>query len=318
MENDFNIFAKLFARVDAEILDFTSDYSERVIYEITPVLATCVPLMLIVLAYLIITQKIDYPLREFMRHGTVVMLGILLITTVGNYQRYIGEVVLETPDALAAALSSDYKGIKTAGSFIDEQAQKSLRVTAEAWQHAGIMGDGLTMALFAVLSLLATAVIFGIGGGFIVLAKVALAVLVALGPLFIAFGIFPPTRPYFKAWVNQIMTYGFLILLMSAIFSLIIKIYASYTGSIQLSKTADMPASLAGCVMFSLAAVIILLQVPNIAAALGGGAGLSASRQLGQMGNASSYAGSKAAQGSRAVTVAAQQIARAVQRAFKK
>jgi type IV secretion system protein VirB6 len=109
----------------------------------------------------------------------------------------------------------------------------------------------------------------------IALSKIALAVLLALGPLFIVFRLFEGTRRLFDAWLMQLANYGFITVLTVLVGALLLTLIQSYA-----TQTAARGAALAtvDALDMLLAAVIVLLvlrQIMPIAASLAGGGSLS-------------------------------------------
>ena len=106
------------------------------------------------------------------------------------------------------------------------------------------------------------------------LSKIALAVLLALGPLFICLRLFDGSRRFFDAWLMQLANYGFITVLTVLVGTLMLQLLQNYAtqtaarGTVQTVDSLDM----------LLAAVIVLLvlrQIMPIAASLAGGGSLS-------------------------------------------
>src|SRR5690606_23995475 len=76
------------------------------------------------------------------------------------------------------------------------------------------------------------AIAAGIGFGVVLVAKVALALLVALGPIFIACALFEATRRYFFGWLSQAVNYLVLFALIITVFQLILSLVGDQWGSI--------------------------------------------------------------------------------------
>jgi type IV secretion system protein VirB6 len=109
----------------------------------------------------------------------------------------------------------------------------------------------------------------------IALSKIALAVLLAMGPLFIGFRLFEGTRRLFDAWLAQLANYGFITVLTVLVGALLLNLIQNYA-----TQTAARGAALAtvDALDMLLASVIVLLvlrQIMPIAASLAGGSSLS-------------------------------------------
>ncbi|MGA7811689.1 type IV secretion system protein, partial [Caballeronia sp.] len=130
-----------------------------------------------------------------------------------------------------------------------------------------------TIAAIAIIGLL---VILGspfmaIAAAYILLAKFALGLLLALGPLFISLALFPPTRRFFENWAGQCMNYVFLVSLFAAAGAIEC---AFATTMIPNATTPSWQQIIELCLM-GIAFVIISWNLPGLASQLGGGVGIS-------------------------------------------
>ena len=117
-----------------------------------------------------------------------------------------------------------------------------------------------------VVTVLATALGFGV----VMIAKVALALLVALGPIFIACALFDATRRYFFGWLSQAVNYLTLFALIITVFELVLALVQQQWPSIDGQTNAEVAGMLfsALCIL----GAIFFLQTPAIAAGIAGGA----------------------------------------------
>lgn len=102
------------------------------------------------------------------------------------------------------------------------------------------------------------------------IAKVALALLVALGPIFIACLVFDASRQFFYGWLKQGVNYLLLFALIIVVFEMILALVDGQWGSINSQADPEM-----GGILFTALCIlggIFFLQTPNIAAGIAGGA----------------------------------------------
>jgi type IV secretion system protein VirB6 len=183
-------------------------------------------------------------------------------------------MIQTVPDTLATSLLGQHEKTSSA-ELIDTAANEGFSEAGDAFNKAGIFSkQGLVYGIFGILLLLSTIAITTIGGIFIILAKVVLCVLAALGPLFIFALLFDSTAKLFESWVSQLLSYGLLIILMSSVFGFLLHLYSGYISKIHFDGVINIAATIGGCVILSFATVIILLQLPAIASALSQGVAL--------------------------------------------
>src|SRR5690606_28131096 len=66
---------------------------------------------------------------------------------------------------------------------------------------------------------------------YLLVAKILINVVLLIGPAFIMFAFFPPTREYFMKWVGQLLNYIFLVVIFTAVFTLLHNIISSIDPS---------------------------------------------------------------------------------------
>jgi len=106
-------------------------------------------------------------------------------------------------------------------------------------------------------------------GGYFILAKTALALVLAIGPLFVGLRAFEPTAHLFSNWLNKVLNYIILMALMTASVALLTSIYGTYLSHLMtISDETNPLADTLDLAVLSGALLILALQMPRIAAAL--------------------------------------------------
>lgn len=296
------IFSHLFSEIDQITINFTTGMIQKVITLLMPVVITGLTLSFIFYGLLIIRGLVEIPITEFLSKCFRIGLITSFIFVGGFYQSHIVGLIQQLPDEVATSLLKDKSQEEKTTAILDQAASKGLKRAGEAFEMAGIFsGKGLTYAFLALLILLTTAILAAIGGAYLLLAKIALSLLAALGPFFIASLLFPATKHFFEKWLTQIINYTLLVILFASIFTLMMTIFGDYIEDIDLKNEINVGYSLGGAVILSVAMIVILQQLPALAAALAGGIALSYASELKSIGRgaASTYRGVKA--GSQAI-----------------
>ena len=108
----------------------------------------------------------------------------------------------------------------------------------------------------------------------IALSSIALAVLLALGPLFIASLFFDATRRFFSAWIAQLANYGLITILTVMIAALLLQVVESYAAQTAARGAAIVTVDALNMVLIAVLVFLIMRQVMPIAAGLAGGLAL--------------------------------------------
>jgi type IV secretion system protein VirB6 len=271
----FSLFAPLFQKVDTATQSFVSDISANAIATVTPFVTLGLTLGFIAYAILIIRGAVDMPILDFLARSLRIGIIVSVALAGGLYQSKIASAIIELPNALAVAMITDPAEGAGAASIIDVAAGKGFDAASRAFKQSSFFSaDGLLYGIFGIMIILATAVIVAIGGAFILLAKLALALLAGLGPLFIIGLLWQSTSRFFEMWIGQVLNYILLVVLFSAVFGLMMSIYGGYVEGVKFESGVNVAYSLGGAFILSAAMVLILMQLPGIAGALAGGVGI--------------------------------------------
>jgi type IV secretion system protein VirB6 len=109
----------------------------------------------------------------------------------------------------------------------------------------------------------------------IALSSIALAVLLALGPLFIALLFFDATKRFFAAWIAQLANYAFITVLTVMVAALLLQVVQSYATQTAARGTAILTVDALHMVLIAVLVFLVLRQVMPIASGLAGGIALN-------------------------------------------
>jgi type IV secretion system protein VirB6 len=107
----------------------------------------------------------------------------------------------------------------------------------------------------------------------LVLSKIALAIILGIGPIFVLLIMFEPTKRFFDVWIGQALSYVFLVILTAASIKLMLAILQKYLVAFSDSGVLADPAISQAfpAIILSLISFLVMMQLPSIASALGGG-----------------------------------------------
>lgn len=271
----FEMFTELFGVIETATETYVTDTSTKVITTITPLVSFGITISFIVYALLVMRGTIEMPVSEFLSRCLRISIIISIALTTGLYQKDITKIIIDTPSELLNALiGSPFDG-KTLSGLLDKAAQNGFSYANQNFEEAVYFNsDGFLFALFGILMLLATCFFVAIGGAFILLAKVILALLAGLGPFFIAALLWQSTRRFFEQWIVQILSYTILIVLLATFFNLMIRIFTLYTENMKIDYMQNMSYTLGGAIILSIIFIILLFKLSSIAHSLAKGMAL--------------------------------------------
>ena len=265
MADQFQIFQPAYLFVDGRLQSFLGDRAEAVMAEVAGPLRAALVLYVLLYGFAILRGAISEPVVDFAVRSVKLALIYFLATT-SAYSSYVTDPLFHgLPQSLAQAIGGS--ATPDVGSAFDQffarAAYLAERIAAEATPLD--LGPWLLAAVVYVIGALAAALGFGV----VMIAKVALALLVALGPIFVACALFQASRRYFFGWLSQAVNYLVLFALIFAVFQLVLALVGEQWGQIE---GQDPVVGGLAFVTLCLLAAVFFLQTPAIAAGIAGGA----------------------------------------------
>lgn len=128
---------------------------------------------------------------------------------------------------------------------LDQSLGKGFEIVGVCFQKADEAGWNFGSVLGWVIAGLVVAVgtvlVAMLGGAVIIVAKFSLAVMFALGPLFIVSLMFPATARFFDSWFSQVMNYVLTIVIMAIIMTFAMKAYDAFIAGADFGRRRQQP-----------------------------------------------------------------------------
>ena len=280
------VFERTFALIDTALDNYVVNTSGDVIAFVSPIFTSLLIIWVVIWGYMTMTGRSGELMTEglfrIIRVGFILTLGL----TVGNYAGLVTNLLSGGPEAISGIITGSPSG--SAAASLDTLFTKVFEVSAAAWKKGGIMNGDFGQYIIAIIVLLFGGAVTMIMAFLVLSAKVLTAALLAIGPITIALLLFNATQRFFESWLAMVMNQAFVLILASAIGKMLVDVC-----NIFIDNAAADPSLLATlgdaamlCIVLGLC-VLVLKQVPPIAAALGGGVALATqgaiSRTMGAM-----------------------------------
>lgn len=243
----------------------------RIAEALEPAIVTLGILYVLIWGLLQIFGRIEEPVLEGLKRIAILALIFGVALHMWLYEDVIVDTFFEAPAQLGRAIIRTYDPV----NIVDEiMAQGS--DAAELLMKKGGVFDGnfayyiAGAAVFFIVGLTAIYTMF-----LLALSRIALSVLLALGPLFIGLLFFDATRRFVESWLAQLANYAFIAILIVLVAALMLALVGAATqaatalgGGIQISDAVRV--CLAAGLTF-----LVMRQVPPMAAGLASGIALS-------------------------------------------
>jgi type IV secretion system protein VirB6 len=270
-ERAVGFFATFWSWLNGQLATYIGDNTARVAVALEPAVVTLATVYVMVWGYLQLTGRIEEPLVTGLRRLLTLALVIGGALHLWLYNSLIVDTFYRAPAQLAAAIVGTAQPVTT----LDVIWSRGGAVADFLWNNGGVLsGDfGYYVAgavVWVLVGLLCVYTMF-----LIALSSVALAVLLALGPLFLALLLFESSRRFFEAWVAQLANYALITILTVLAAALLLQIVQAYAEQTAARGNALVTVDALDMVLVAVLVFLLLRQVMPIAAALAGGIALS-------------------------------------------
>jgi type IV secretion system protein VirB6 len=243
----------------------------RIATLLTPMAIALSTLYVMVWGLLQLFGKIDEPLIAGLKRIIVLVVVLGAGLHLWLYNTVIVDSVFNAPGQLAAGVIGAYDPV----GIIDQILLQGGDAANLLIQKGGILNGNFSYYLagffvYLIVGLTAIYVMF-----LLALSRIALSVLLAVGPLFIILVLFETTKRFFEAWIAQLANYALITILTVLVAALMIGIVSS---SAQQAANQGGGITIADAVRVCLASgltFLVMRQVLPMAAGLASGLSLS-------------------------------------------
>jgi type IV secretion system protein VirB6 len=257
--------------LNGQLAAYIGNNTALVAAALEPAILTLASVYIMAWGYLQLTGVIEEPVTAALKRIVTLAVIIGIGVHLWLYNSLIVDTFYRAPAQLAAAVIGTTDPVAT----LDVIWNRGGAVADSLWNNGGVLsGDfGYYIAgavVWVLLGLLCVYTMF-----LVALSSVALAVLLALGPLFIAMLLFDTTKRFFEAWVAQLANYALISVLTVLVAALLLQIVESYAQQTAARGAAILTVDALEMVLVSVVVFLLMRQVMPIAAALAGGIALS-------------------------------------------
>jgi type IV secretion system protein VirB6 len=262
-------FATFWEWLNGQLAAYIGDNTARVASALEPAVVTLATIYVMVWGYLHLTGKIEEPLLTGVKR--ILLVGVTL--GMGLQLWLYNTVVVDTFYNAPAELAATVVGGNDPVAIIDTIWERGGTVAGHLWDRGSVSEIGFVLAgaiIWCLTGLLCVYAMFLIS-----LSRVALAVLLALGPMFITMWLFETTRRLCVAWMAQLTNYALITILTVMVAALLLKVVQSYAIQTAALGAAILTVDALNMALVAVLAFLVLRQVMPIASGLSGGVSLN-------------------------------------------
>lgn len=266
--NDF--FTK---ELGPNLFDKTAD----LITGITPLFGLGFSIYILTLLFFYYKRGLDDAAVDIFKGMTGWLLVIALAFNADNYA-WLAKEVYTLPETLSGWLSGKTINPSLFSSYLSNYEKMDAAFSdftkSLDWYN---VADRLLAAFASLINFAVGVIILIVAWFFYLLAKLDLALVLMVGPLFVGAMLFPSTRQYGMNWIGQILNYSIIIGLYTVLFLILLAFFESILDGMvkEAMKTTSIKVIWDSTVMTVSLGILMLLavlKIPSIAAALTGGA----------------------------------------------
>lgn len=275
------VFQTLFGYSDGVVTKYITDVAAATAGTIQSVAHTLLILYMVLWGWSMMRGLIQEPVQDGLLRVLKITTIFYLATSSALYAQYVSDLLYNWP----AQFASQLQGLPAATptQMLDQMLDKGTTLAGQAWEKASLANIGAYILAGVVYAL--TWATTGITAIIIIMAKLALAITLAIGPLFILGLLFEPTKRWFDSWLGAAFTEGIAIVmtvlaatisfkLMDAAYDVTIADAAANSGIATMS-------AISGLVIYGIASIFILKKMPVLAGAIGGSLSSGSASPLG-------------------------------------
>jgi type IV secretion system protein VirB6 len=264
------IFATFWQWLTAAVNAYVGQHVGAMAAAIEPVAVTLAAIYVMVWGFLHLKGAIQEPVLA----GALRIVRLVVVFGVGlrlwQYNTVLVDTFMQAPIDLAAALVGSADPVGT----VDALWEQGGTVAATLWDKGGVFNGDFGYYLAAVIVYLLMGAVCVYTLFLMALARVALALLLAVGPLFVVLLLFEATQKFFEHWIAQLANYALVGLLAVLTASLMLTVVETYAAQTAAKGAAILTVDALDMLLVAGIVLLILRQVMPIAARLAGGVAL--------------------------------------------
>ncbi|MDB6042577.1 MAG: TrbL/VirB6 plasmid conjugal transfer protein [Gammaproteobacteria bacterium] len=262
-------FAEFSAWLNGLLSAYIGDTTGKLAAALEPAVVTLGTLYVMIWGFLHLTGKIEEPVLEGLKRIAILALVFGVGINLWHYNDVIVATFFQAPGQLAAVVIGADDSVTVVDTIIDRgDAVGSALLTKGGVFH------GLSFTLAGVAVYLAVGVTAIYTMFLLALSRVALSILLALGPLIIPLFLFDATRRFVEAWFAQLTNYALIAILSVLVAALMMTLIDRAASAAQAAGGGITFADAVRVCMAAGLTFLLMRQVLPMASALASGVAL--------------------------------------------
>lgn len=265
-----DFFQTLSTWLNNELASYIGQNTARVASILEPAVVTLGTVYVMIWGYLQLMGRIEEPFAAGLKRIATLALVFGVGLHLWLYNTLLVDTFYNAPTEFAASVVGATDPVHTIDAIWNQggAVADQLFRGGSGWGRIGFAISGV--AAWALVGLLCVYTMF-----LFALSSIALSILLALGPFFIALLLFDPTRRFFEAWLGQLANYALVTILTVMVSALLLQLVATYAQQTAALGTSIKIDDALNMLLVTVLVLLFLRQIMPIAAGLAGGVALN-------------------------------------------
>jgi type IV secretion system protein VirB6 len=265
------LFAEFWAWLQAQLALYVGTNTTFVARAVEPAAMILASIYVMGWGFMHFNGLIQEPIMDAAKRILIIIVVLGVGINLWAYNTVVVDTFFNAPRQLAASIVGAADPIAT----IDDIWDKGGYVASQLWNKGGIFnGDvGFYIAGGAIYLLMGAVCVYCMF--LLALSEIAVSVILVLGPLFIVLLFFQSTKRFFESWMAALANYALVTPLAILVSVLLLQIVDSYARQTAARGSAILTVDALNMLLVSGLALLVLRQVPSMAAQLGSGVAIS-------------------------------------------
>jgi type IV secretion system protein VirB6 len=272
-----SFFSGSMSTVDAVIADFVHNAYVHYIQANTNVITLLFTFYVMLIGYQFISHHHHFQIGEVVKRMMLMLCVFGLVMNWQLYHMFVYNIFTNEPASISQILIGAAGDGSTSGNIsaaLDGIYEAVVNASIGFFGEVSFSATGLTFIFYGVLVYFIGTLMCVFALLLFIYAKMMMAVSLALGPVFILFLMWEPTKGLFSAWLNQLITIALIPVITSAILVLMLSVINVTLPHLKQPTEEMQFVGLAPFLGLCLTTTLILSQVLRISSSLGGGIAL--------------------------------------------
>jgi len=272
-------FTEYFTYMSSITSSYVTTNTVIVANAIAPAVTALLGLYVILWGVASLRGMIQEPIAEAASRFVKIALICWLALQLGHYNELIVDTFVNGPEDLARMLTGATDSNTTVAS-LDRSLELGLGVAKGFWVKGGLFSGDLGMYGIAFIILAMTLAVAAYSFVLLLLSKVMMCIVLALGPIFIVSLLFQSSAGFFTSWIHKLVNYALLSVLVIGTNMLFVAIFQRAAASSSAATEID---QIVPMTITAIIAIAALAQLTFVASGLAGGLAIS-SQGAGRLG----------------------------------